>query len=95
MIGGLPTFVTHLAIADGRHGPLTINIKSFNGISSPAGDNFDSSQRVLGDFQQMVAVGNKFYGVFSGNGVASIDPIVFIADVSQIALGMMTREATK
>ena len=43
----------------------------------------------------MVAVGNKFYGVFSGNGVASIDPIVFIADVSQIALGMMTREATK
>jgi hypothetical protein len=33
---------------------------------SPAPDNGDGSQRVLGDFQQMVAVGNKFYGVFTG-----------------------------
>jgi hypothetical protein len=49
----------------------------------------------------MVAVGNKFYGVFSGNGaslgqsVASIDPIVFVADVSQVMLSMTTRGATR
>jgi hypothetical protein len=35
---------------------------------SPAPDNGDGSQRVLGDFQQMVAMGNKFYGVFTGIG---------------------------
>jgi hypothetical protein len=68
---------------------------------SPAKDDSNSSQRVLGDFQQMVAVGNKFYGVFSGNGaalgrsVASIDPIVFIADVSEVALTMSTRGTTR
>lgn len=50
---------------------------------SPAPDNGDGSQRVLGDFQQMVAVGNKFYGVFTGTGAwfgrtgVSNDPIVF------------------
>ena len=101
MIGGFPTFVTHLAIADGRHGPLAFNIQSLMAFLSPSKDNGDSSQRVLGDFQQMVAVGNKFYGVFSGNGaalgrsVASIDPIVFIADVSEVALSMTTRGTTK
>ena len=101
MIGGFPTFVTHLAIADGRHGPLAFNIQSLMAFLSPSKDNGNSSQRVLGDFQQMVAVGNKFYGVFSGNGaalgrsVASIDPIVFIADVSEVALSMTTRGTTK
>jgi hypothetical protein len=35
---------------------------------SPAPDNGDGSRRVVGDFKQMVAVGNKFYGVFTGTG---------------------------
>jgi hypothetical protein len=45
----------------------------------------------LGDFQQMVVVGNRFYGVFTGTGAwfgrtgVSNDPIVFIADVSNLA----------
>jgi hypothetical protein len=89
MIGGLPVFVTHLAIADGRHGSSTFNIQSLMAFLSPDNDHHsDPNQRVLGDFQQMVAVGNRFYGVFPGNGAAlgrsmvSIDPIVFIADVS-------------
>jgi hypothetical protein len=91
MIGGLPVFVTHLAVADGHQGALTFNNQSLMAFLSPASDNSVSDQRVLGDFQQMIAVGNKFYGVFSGNGaalgrsVASIDPIVFIADVSSPA----------
>ena len=49
-------------------------------------DNSDSGQRVLGDYQQMIAVGDRLYGVFTGTGVAfgrsvvSQDPIFFIAD---------------
>jgi hypothetical protein len=90
MNSGLPVFVTHLAITDGRHGSSDFNIQSLMAFLSPAPEDHDigPKQRVLGDFQQMVAVGNRFYGVFSGNGaalgrsMATIDPIVFIADVS-------------
>jgi hypothetical protein len=90
MISGLPVFVTHLGITDGRHGSSDFNIQSLMVFLSPAPEDHvvGPKQRVLGDFQQMVAVGNKFYGVFSGNGaalgrsMATIDPIVFIADVS-------------
>jgi hypothetical protein len=101
MIGGLPVFVTHLAIADGRQGPLTFNNQSLLAFLSPAPDNSAGDQRVLGDYQQMVAVGNRFYGVFAGNGaalgrsVASIDPIVFIADVSRPAPNSTARSATR
>ena len=44
MIGGLPTFVTHLPIADERHGPLTLMA-----FLSSAPDSGDSSRRVLGE----------------------------------------------
>jgi hypothetical protein len=46
-------------------------------------DNGDPRQRVLGDYMQMKAVGNCFYGSFTGNGVpfgrpfANTDPIFF------------------
>ena len=46
-------------------------------------DNGDSRQRVLGDYVQMKAVGSRFYGAFTGNGVpfgrpfANHDPIFF------------------
>jgi hypothetical protein len=102
MIGGFPVFVTHLAITDGRHGSSTFNIQSLMAFLSPDHeDHSDLSQRVLGDFQQMVAVGNKFYGVFSGNGaalgrsMASIDPIVFIADVSNATPITTSRNTSK
>jgi hypothetical protein len=57
--------------------------QSLMAFLSPAPDNGDGSQRVLGDFQQMVTVGNKFYGVVTGTGAwfgrtgVSNDPIVF------------------
>jgi hypothetical protein len=50
---------------------------------SSAMDNGNSRQRVLGDYMQMKAVGNCFYGAFTGNGVpfgrtfANHDPIFF------------------
>ena len=50
---------------------------------SSARDNGNSRQRVLGDYQQMKAVENTFYGVFTANGIqfgrpfANHDPIFF------------------
>ena len=54
---------------------------------SPAADNGDPRQRVLGDYMQLKAVGNTFYGAFTGNGVAfgrpfaNHDPIFFRVSV--------------
>jgi hypothetical protein len=88
MDNGIPVFTAHLALADARHGNLTFTTHFLLTFLSP--DNMDKGpgQRVLGDFQQMVAIGNKFYGVFTGNGaalgrsVASSDPIFFVVDVN-------------
>jgi hypothetical protein len=50
---------------------------------SSAADSGDPRQRVLGDYMQMKAVGNCFYGAFTGNGLpfgrpfANHDPIFF------------------
>lgn len=52
---------------------------------SPAKDNGNARQRVLGDYQQVKAVGNTFYGGFAGNRVgfypaspvSITDPIFF------------------
>ncbi len=54
---------------------------------SSAGPSADARQRVLGDYMQMKAVGNTFYGAFTGNGFpfgrpfANHDPIFFRASV--------------
>ena len=64
------------------HG-LTFAQSKLEKFLSPATDNGDPRQRILGDYQQMKAVGNTFYGVFPGNGVpfgrpfSNIDPIFF------------------
>lgn len=74
-----PTLSAHLAISTDRGDAFTdILLQDF---LSPKGDNGDDSQRVLGDYQQLKAIGADFYGVFSANGVpfgrntAHIDPI--------------------
>ena len=91
MISGLPVFTVHLSLAAGRRHDLAFETQSLLAFLSPAPDNGDGSQRVLGDFQQMVAVGNRFYGAFTGTGAwfgrttISNDPIVFIADVAGAA----------
>jgi len=91
MTAGLPVFTVHLAVAAGRQGGLSFANHSLLAVLSPASDNSDSGQRVLGDYQQMIAVGDRLYGVFTGTGVpfgrsvVSQDPIVFIADVSSPA----------
>jgi hypothetical protein len=54
---------------------------------SPATDNGNARQRVLGDYMQVKAEGDQFYGGFTGNGVpfgrnfSNNDPIFFNVSV--------------
>jgi hypothetical protein len=88
MDNGWPVFTAHLALADPRQGDLTFATHYLLTFLSPAQDHGDDTQRVWGDFQQMVSVGDTFYGVFAGNGaalgrsMANTDPIFFKVDVS-------------
>jgi hypothetical protein len=84
---GFPTYTANLAISD-NHG-LTFTTHQLEKFLSPAKDDGDQRQRVLGDYEQLKAEGTTFYGVFPGNGVpfgrpfANIDPIFFKTTVSQ------------
>ena len=54
---------------------------------SPALDNGNPRQRVLGDYMQVKAVGNTFFGSFTGNGApfgrttSNNDPIFYKVSV--------------
>ena len=81
MSSGLPTFSAHLARSTDQGATFSdVVLQSF---SSPASNNGNARQRVLGDYIQMKAVGDTFYGVFSGNRngfgstTSAIDPIFF------------------
>ena len=84
--GGFPQFTTHLAMSE-DHG-VTFSDFPLETYLSPANDNNNCRQRVLGDYNQMKAVGNTFYGVFTGNGVpfgratSNLDPIFFKVQAS-------------
>jgi hypothetical protein len=79
--GGFPTFSAHLARST-DHGSSFSDVV-FQSFSSPAKDDGTARQRVFGDYIQMKAVGNTFYGVYSGNRngfgstTSAIDPIFF------------------
>jgi len=81
-----PMYTAMLAISN-DHG-VTFTQNKLEKFLSPAVDSGDPRQRVLGDYQQMKAVGNTFYGVFPGNGVpfgrpfSNIDPIFFKTTVT-------------
>ena len=76
-----PIFSAHLAQST-DHG-VTFGDQILLTFLSSAMDNGNARQRVLGDYMQMKAVGNCFYGSFTGNGVpfgrpfANHDPIFF------------------
>ena len=81
---GFPIFSAHLAVSQDRGTTFTdVVLETF---LSPAKDNGNARQRVLGDYQQLKAVGSTFYGVFTGNGVpfgrpfSNTDPIFFRTD---------------
>jgi hypothetical protein len=80
---GFPIFSAHLARSpnDGKMFKDTV-LEQF---TSPVTDNGDIRQRILGDYQQLKALGDTFYGTFSGNRapfgapISIIDPIYFSA----------------
>src|SRR4051794_37712912 len=78
---GFPIFTAHFATSTDHAVTFTDNtLMTFLG---PNKDNGNARQRDLGDYQQVKAVGDTFYGVFSGNpaalggGTSTIDPIFF------------------
>ena len=83
MVGGFPQFSTWLATSTDQG--ATFNTQPLATFLSPAVDNADPRQRVFGDYMQMKAVANCFYGSFTGNGAAfgratsNNDPIFFKA----------------
>lgn len=79
--GGIPMFSAHLALSEDQ--AATFSDFTLESFLSSATDNGACRQRVLGDYQQVKAVGKTFYGVFTGNGApfgrpfANHDPIFF------------------
>lgn len=81
-MSNIPMFSVHFAMSidQGQTFPTDLVLENF---LSSATDNGACRQRVLGDYQQVKAVGTTFYGTFTGNGVpfgrttANHDPIFF------------------
>jgi len=79
-----PMFSAHLAVSQDQG--VTFTDQVLETFLSPARDNGNPRQRVLGDYQQLKAVGGTFYGVFTANGVpfgrpfANNDAIFFRTD---------------
>jgi uncharacterized repeat protein (TIGR01451 family) len=81
-MSNIPMFSVHFAMSidQGQTFPTDLVLENF---LSSATDDGTCRQRVLGDYQQVKAVGTTFYGVFTGNGVpfgrpfTNHDPIFF------------------
>jgi len=80
-VNGFPIYSGHFAYSTDAGAAFTD--KTLLTFLSPAKDNGNSRQRVLGDYQQLKVVndlplanaGATFYGVFTGNGAALGDPV--------------------
>lgn len=78
---GYPTFSAHFSTSTDLGASFTDRV--LETFHSPASDDGDDRQRVLGDYMQVKAVGNTFFGGFTGNGVpfgrsfSNNDPIFF------------------
>jgi uncharacterized repeat protein (TIGR01451 family) len=87
--GGIPSFSAHLAQSSDQG--VTFTDQVLLSFLSSATDNGNNRQRVLGDYMQMKAVSNCFFGSFTGNGVpfgrpfANHDPIFFNVCVAPTA----------
>jgi hypothetical protein len=82
---GFPVFTAHLTLSDDLGATFTdLGLLTF---LSPATDNGDPRQRVLGDYMQTKALEHTFYGAFTGNGAAfgrlfaNNDPIFYLVTV--------------
>ena len=79
--GGFPQFTAHFATSTDQGATFSDN--TLLTFLSSATDDGNPGQRVLGDYNQVKAIGTTFYGAFTGNGVplgrpfANHDPIFF------------------
>ncbi|MGC2628074.1 MAG: hypothetical protein WA269_14685 [Candidatus Udaeobacter sp.] len=96
--GGIPSFSAHLSQSSDQG--VTFSDQVLLTFLSSATDNGDNRQRVLGDYMQMKAVSNCFFGSFTGNGVpfgrpfANHDPIFFNVCVAPTADLSITKTAS-
>ena len=96
--GGIPSFSAHLAQSSDQG--VTFSDQVLLSFLSSATDNGNNRQRVLGDYMQMKAVSNCFFGSFTGNGVpfgrpfANHDPIFFNVCVAPTADLSITKTAS-
>ena len=67
----LPIFSAHLAQSSDQG--VTFSYQTLLNFLSSAADNGNSRQRGLGDYMQIKAVDDCFYGAFTGNGVPLVD----------------------
>jgi hypothetical protein len=78
---GFPLFSAHLARSSNKG--VSFSDVVLQQFASPATNNGDARQRVLGDYQQLKAQDGVFYGVYSGNrngfgsSISTIDPAFF------------------
>jgi hypothetical protein len=82
---GFPIFTAHFVVSGDQGATFTgLELETF---LSPATDNGNPRQRVLGDYMQVKALENQFYGGFTGNGVpfgraiSNNDPIFYNVSV--------------
>ena len=94
IVSGFPQFATHFATS-ADHG-ATWNDQTLVTFLSPVNDNGDRRQRVLGDYQQVKAVGNTFYAAFPANGAAfgrstsNVDPVFYKVAAPGVPLKFFT-----
>jgi len=84
-LSGFPIYTAHFAVSTDQGATFVgVVLETF---LSPATDNGNSRQRVLGDYMQVKAEGDQFYGGFTGNGapfgrnISNNDPIFFNVSV--------------
>lgn len=94
IVSGFPQYATHFATSI-DHG-LTWSDQTLVTFLSPATNNGNARQRVLGDYQQVKAVGNTFYAAFPANGAAfgrstsNIDPVFYKVAAPGVPLQFFT-----
>jgi hypothetical protein len=83
IVSGFPSFTAHLAVSTDLG--VTFTDQPLLNFLSPATDNGNARQRVLGDYMQLKAIDSCFYGAFTGNGLpfgrstSNMDPLFYKA----------------
>jgi hypothetical protein len=94
VVSGFPQFSTIFAQST-DHG-VTWSSETLVTFLSPTLDNGNSRQRILGDYQQVKAVGNTFYAAFPANGatagrsISNIDPFFYKEAAKSTPLAFFT-----